>query len=286
MNHVSSTVLRAEQHGPVRRLVLNRPAQRNALNAALVDALTAELADAEQDVATGAVLLTGAGPSFCAGADLRHLLDLHEAGSDPVPFLRTISELTRRIELCPLPVVAVLHGHVVAGGLELALACDVVLAEAGTVIGDGHIRNHLVPGAGSAVRLRRKVGDSLGRWLALTGELLPAERFLAAGWLHAISEPGHAVADGHRLAETLAATANPAQAAFKRMLAELEETPSTEDGLRLELEAFARHWASHDVPGELHRFFARRPAGSPPGGSVRSARSVAKHHGPAAHVDS
>ncbi|WP_158854208.1 enoyl-CoA hydratase/isomerase family protein [Saccharothrix deserti] len=254
-------VLRCEQHGPVRRLVLHRPAQRNALNAALVDALTAALDEAEQDPATRALLIHGSGPSFCAGADLKHLLDLHEADGDPVPFLRTVSALTRRIELSPLPVVAALHGHAVAGGLEIALACDVVVAETGTLIGDGHLRHHLVPGAGSSVRMRRKLGDSLGRWLALSGDLLPAERFLAAGWLHAISDPGHGVADGRRLADVLAAAANPAQSAFKLLLADLDDSPSTEDGLGLELETFAKHWAGHDVASELRGFFTRRTAG-------------------------
>lgn len=254
-------VLRTEQRGPVRRLLLNRPAQRNSLNAALVDALSAALGEAEQDPVTRALVISGAGPSFCAGADLRHLLDLHDAGQLPVPFLRTISELTRRIELSPLPVVAVLHGHAVAGGLEIALACDTVVAETGTLIGDGHIRNHLVPGAGSSVRMRRKLGDALGRWLALSGELLPAERFHAVGWLHTITEPGRAMAEGQRLAESLAAAGNPAQVAFKRLLAGLDDVPSVDKGLRIELDTFARHWDSYDIASELRGFFTRRAAG-------------------------
>jgi enoyl-CoA hydratase len=263
VNDLSSSVLCIEQRGDVRTLMLNRPRQRNALDAALVDALDAALTAAEQDEATRAVLITGAGRSFCAGADLQHLLGLSDAGESPVPFLRTVSDLTRRIEQSPLPVVAALHGHAVAGGLEIALACDAVLAEAGTLIGDGHIRNHLVPGAGSAVRMRRKLGDSLGRWLGLSGELLPAERFLAAGWLHAVVEAGHGTDEGLRLAGVLASAANPAQAAFKQMFAELDEQPAVQQGLALELDAFDRHWSCHDVPRELHRFFARttrRPA--------------------------
>ncbi|GAB2736961.1 enoyl-CoA hydratase/isomerase family protein [Amycolatopsis magusensis] len=260
MSALSDTVVRVEQCGEVRRLVLNRPRQRNALNAVLVDALTAAVIEAEHDPATRAVLVTGAGPGFCAGADLRHLLALSEAGESPVPFLRTVSGLTRRIELSPLPVVAVLHGHAIAGGLELALACDAVLAETGTLIGDGHLRNHLVPGAGSAVRMRRKLGDSLGRWLGLTGELLPAERFLAAGWLHAVVEPGHGVDEGLRVAGVLAAASNPAQAAFKRMFGVLDDEPAVEAGLRLELDEFDRHWSAHDVPDQLRRFFAGRPS--------------------------
>ncbi len=258
MKHISTGALCVEQRGLVRRLVLNRPTRRNALDATLVAALTAALGEAEQDSAVRAVLIYGAGSSFCAGADLQHLLELHDSGRDPTPFLRTVSELTRRIELSPIPMVAALQGHAVAGGMEIALACDAVIAEAGTVIGDGHIRNHLIPGAGASVRLRRKLGDSLGRWLALTGDLLPAERFLAAGWLHAISAPGHVVAEGQRLAEALAAAANPAQAAFKRLLAEIDNAPPVEDGLQLELESFSRHWAAGNVSREIRGFFARR----------------------------
>ena len=133
-------------------------------------------------------------------------------------FLRTVSAFTRRLETSPLPIVAVLHGHAVAGGLELALACDVVVAEAGTLIGDGHIRNNLLPGAGASVRLRARLGDALARWLALTGELLPAEKFLSAGWLHAVVDSGHGATEGQRLAEILAAAADPAQSAYKRLL--------------------------------------------------------------------
>ena len=177
-----------------------------------------------------------------------------------MPFLRTVSDFTRQIEDSPLPVVAVLHGHAVAGGLEIALACDAVLAETGTLIGDGHIRNHLVPGAGSAVRMRRKLGDSLGRWLGLSGELLAAERFLAAGWLHSVVEPGQGADAGLRVAQTLATAANPAQSAMKRLFAELDQVPGVGMGLALELDAFDRHWASCDVPRELRRFFGRRTA--------------------------
>ena len=261
MNDQSGTALRIEQHGAVRRFLLNRPRQRNALDAELIDALTDALTDAEQDAATQAVLIAGAGPSFCAGADLRHLLALNDAGHTPMSFLRTVSAFTRRLETSPLPIVAVLHGHAVAGGLEIALACDVVVAEDGTLIGDGHIRNHLVPGAGASVRMRARLGDALGRWLALSGELLPVERFLPTGWLHAVVESGHGASEGQRLAEILAAAANPAQSAYKLLLADLDESTALEAGLDLELRAFDRHWANHNVPNALRAFLVRRAAG-------------------------
>lgn len=186
---------------------------------------------------------------------------LHEAGDTPIAFLRTVSGFTRRLETSRLPTVAALHGHAVAGGLEIALACDVVVAEAGALIGDSHIRNQLVPGAGASVRMRARLGDALGRWLALSGDLLPAESFFTAGWLHAVVEPGHGATEGQRLAEILTAAANPAQSAYKRLFADLDGSTSLDVGLDRELDAFDRHWANHDVPEALRGFLIRRAAG-------------------------
>ncbi|MEV0550650.1 enoyl-CoA hydratase/isomerase family protein [Nocardia salmonicida] len=254
------TVVLVEQIGAVRSFVLNRPRQRNALNPELVDAMTDALAAAEHHPATRAVLITGAGPSFCAGADLRYLLALADAGASPVPFLRTVSDLTRRIEFSALPVVAALHGHAVAGGLEIALACDAVLAEAGTLIGQGHIRNRLVPGAGSETRVRHKLGDTLGRWLELGGELLPAERFLAA---ESIVQPGCGASEGLHIAQALATTTNSVPEALKKLLAELDQHVSVEERLSRELASFDRHWSARDVPQELRHFLTRRGAKGP-----------------------
>lgn len=259
-NGAADGVLISEQHGPVRWLTMNRPHRRNALDPALVNALDAALRAAEGDPATKAVILRGEGRSFCAGADLRHLLELQRAGEGPERFLHSISELTRRIELSSVPVVAALHGHVVAGGLEIALACDVVLAEADALIGDGHIRNHLLPAAGSSVRMPRKIGEPLARWLALSGELLPVERFASTGWIHEVTPPGELMARARQAARTLATAANPAQAEFKRLFVELESAATVDDALRRETDGFARYWASHDVPAALHAFLNTRSA--------------------------
>ncbi|MFC9665588.1 enoyl-CoA hydratase/isomerase family protein [Nocardia sp. NPDC127606] len=257
MSVVSEAVVLVEQIGPVRVIVLNRPRQRNALNPALVDGLTVALAAAEHDPATKAVLIAGAGPSFCAGADLRHLLTLADAGESPVPFLRTISDLTRRIELSAVPMVAVLHGHAVAGGLEIAWACDAVLGEAGTLIGDGHIRSHLVPGAGSEVHIRHELGDSLGPWLELTDELRPVERFLGP---ESVVRPGRGATEGLRAAKALAAKPNLGRSALQKLLADLDEYVSVEEEWTRELATFERHWSAHDVPRKLRRFLARGSA--------------------------
>ncbi|MEV7225445.1 enoyl-CoA hydratase/isomerase family protein [Polymorphospora sp. NPDC051019] len=242
-----------EQRGEVRWLRLNRPRRRNAIDPALLSALDAAVAAAATDPDTAVVVLAGTGTSFCAGADLRHLRSVAATGADPLDFLGRVSACLDRIERVGKPVVAAVHGHVVAGGLELALVCDVVVAREGTLIGDGHVRNGLLPAAGSSVRLPRRVGEPLARWLALTGGLLPAEAFTASGFVHA-------VAPADRFDELVAATAGrlaraagPAQTGFKNLLYDVRDLPAG-PALAAELDAFGAHWAATDMTAALDRF--------------------------------
>jgi enoyl-CoA hydratase/carnithine racemase len=246
-----------EQAGGVRRLWLDRPERRNAIDARLLAALDAAIAEAGADERVEVVVLAGRGPSFCAGADLRHLLEIAGRPGEPTAFLTEVSAVIARLERCPKPVVAALHGHAVAGGLELALACDVVVAAAGTLIGDGHLRNRLLPAGGSSVRLPRKVGAGLARRLLLGGELLPAEAFLASGWLQAVVPADELHEQADALAQRLALVAGPAQRNMKALLHELEELRPAA-GLDAELRAFAANWAQADVPAALASFFADR----------------------------
>lgn len=253
-----SDVLDVEQSGPVRVLTLNRPHRRNALDAALIDAVDAALTNAEADPDTQAIVLRGAGRSFCAGADLRYLLDLGADGATPTAFLRTVSALATRLETSSLPIVAELHGHAVAGGIELALACDIVVAADSTLIGDGHIRNNLMPAAGAAVRMPHLLGQATARRLALTGELMRADRLAAtsAGWPHEVVPESEVTAAALRIAHTLTDAHGPAQTAYKRLLARTP-TMSAPDALALELEVCAQHWTTHDVATALRKFVNR-----------------------------
>ncbi|MEU6185788.1 enoyl-CoA hydratase/isomerase family protein [Nocardia sp. NPDC047038] len=255
----SSAPVLITRSGPIRTLTLNRPARRNALNPELIEALDTALTEAEQDPHTRCLILAGAGKSFCAGADLQYFLSAVDTPGGPTRFLRRVSAVVTRLETSRLPVVAALHGHAVAGGLELALACDVVVAAETALIGDGHIRNDLLPAAGSSVRLPRKVGDSMARWLALTGQLVPAQRLAATGWLHAVvpAEEVHACAQA--AAMELADASGPAQSAFKALLHTLT-TMDEKHGLARELDDFEEHWNTNDVPAALTAFLQRRSA--------------------------
>jgi enoyl-CoA hydratase len=248
-----------QQQGAIRWLRLNRPERRNAINDELVAALGAAIESADADDTVRAVVIAGNGPSFCAGADLRHLLAISDQPGQPTAFLATVSGLVSRIERCSKPVIAALHGHVVAGGLEIALACDVVLAADGCLIGDGHVRNRLLPAAGSSVRLPRKVGEGLARRLLLGGQLLPATEFVRSGWIASVVTPDSLDEAAGVVAQQLAAVAGPAQTNLKRLLGELEDV-GVGRGLELELEAFDANWTQADVPEALRAFLSPRDA--------------------------
>jgi enoyl-CoA hydratase len=241
------------REGTTRWLVLNRPKHRNALDPDLVGQLDRGLADAVADAGTRVVVIAGEGPSFCAGADLKHLHSLAAAGTDPRLFLGAISDCFTHIEQAPKPMIALVHGHAVAGGLELALACDVVIAQTGALLGDGHIRNALLPAAGSSLRLPRKVGEPLARWLILTGELLPAEALVGSGFVHTVADRAEMRATVDRAATRLGAVPGATQARAKALL----NGPNDRDrdtALRGEMDAFFENWSAPQMLTALQEF--------------------------------
>lgn len=245
--------LLVEQRGAVRWLRLNRPERRNALDVTLIEALDKQITSAEADPATAVVAVAGTGPSFCAGGDFHQFLDLHDRGENPVGFLTEVSACFGRIAAATKPWVAVLHGHAVAGGLELALACDVVVAADTTLIGDGHLARRLVPAGGSSVRLPGAVGRGLARWLLLTGELLPATAFAGTGWLRAIVPEADLPATADRICRQLAGRSSPAQHRLKTLLHRIDGVAS-EAALREELATFAGNWPASSVADALRAF--------------------------------
>ncbi|MET7474849.1 enoyl-CoA hydratase/isomerase family protein [Streptomyces sp. NPDC005648] len=248
-----SEPLLVEQRGPVRWLSLNRPERRNALDTTLVEALDQQITSAEADPGTAVVAVAGKGPSFCAGGDFHQFLELHDAGHNPVDFLTDVSACFNRIAASPKPWVAVLHGHAVAGGLELALACDVVVAADTTLIGDGHLNRRLVPAGGSSVRLPGAVGRGLSRRLLLTGELLPATAFESTGWIHSIVPEADLETTATRICHQLADRHSPAQQRLKALLHRIDGM-APEQALREELATFADNWSASSVADALRDF--------------------------------
>lgn len=206
--------------GPVRRLVLNRPARRNALTPELArsvaDALDAiaEAGDAEL------VVLRGAGGHFCAGLDLHWLRGLGDV--PPVPVLqRGLADFQAAVlaaARCPVPVVAVVEGTAAGFGLDLALACDLRFASSSAAFTSAFARMGLVPDGGSTFTLPRLVGIGPALRLLLAGETLDAEHAHAIGLVDEVVEAGDLDAEVARLAERLTAGATSSVRTIKRLV--------------------------------------------------------------------
>jgi enoyl-CoA hydratase len=177
VNH--ETVL--TEGGAMALLTLNRPEQRNPLDSVTVGRLHELLNAIEADDAVGAVVITGAGPAFCAGGDMRGYQTLYYDPAAFRVFIDDVARLFERLERGPKLSVAMVNGTCLAGGFELMLACDVVTIDADAKIGDGHIRTAQLPGAGGSQRLLRTVGTKRAARLLFTGDLVRGEEAAAMG---------------------------------------------------------------------------------------------------------
>ncbi|GAA4550954.1 enoyl-CoA hydratase/isomerase family protein [Pseudonocardia xishanensis] len=233
---------------------LNRPEQLNALSDALLRSLEATLEQVEADESVRAVVLTGTGEAFCAGADLSQLLERLDGRQDAIlDFVRRAGRTFRRLETSRLPAVAAVNGTAVAGGFELILACDVVFAAPGVRMGDGHLRYGVLPGGGGAVRLERKIPPNAARRLLLTGDLEPAERFREWGLVEEVVPAVELVDRAVAFARRLATRSARGLAEAKRVATAAWDLP-TEEALGLEYDTFADYVASDDLREGLRAF--------------------------------
>jgi len=238
-------------------ITLNRPDALNAITPAVVSGINAALDKAQQSDVR-AVVLTGTGRAFCAGADLKFVRD--EAGKDETAlsrFLDTVLLVMSRLERFPMPVIAALNGLTLAGGLELTLCCDLVVAARSARLGDAHANYGLLPGGGSSVRLPRKIGPTRAKYLLYTGEFVPAEQLLAAGLVNEVVDDDMVIAATETLVAKLV---NKSPLVLRRMKALVDdglEQPSA-IALRQELLASEVHAHSHDLKEGLAAFEEKR----------------------------
>jgi enoyl-CoA hydratase len=172
---VSERLVRRTDVGPVARLTLSRPEKLNAINAAMLRDLRSELEEIATDDSVRCVVLAGAGRSFCAGKDLSDVRD--GIDYDPHPDAATIDML----EGLPQPTVGRIHGHCSTGGLELALACDLLVAAEDARIGDAHARHGIIPLWGMTVRLPERVGVAAAKRMIFTSAVVSGSEAAALG---------------------------------------------------------------------------------------------------------
>lgn len=158
--------------GPVATITLHRPEARNALTLALWDELGRAVAELDVDEGVRAAVLTGTDPAFCAGFDLRGL-----SSEDPEVRDRQVAQQSTHVGMLPphgIPLIAAVNGPAITGGLELALACDVIIASDRARFGDTHARVGAVPGGGLTILLPRRIGPGRARLMSLTGDYVDA----------------------------------------------------------------------------------------------------------------
>ncbi len=252
--------IRYELDGGIATVTLDRPEKRNALDAATVGELRRAVAAAVDDGAR-AILLRGAGPDFCAGADLAEL-ERVATGSTPldnVQAAQSLGALLGEFRRVPIPVVAAVHGHVVAGGAGLATACDIVLARDDTRIGYPEVRLGFVPAMVMAL-LRRIVGEKAAFELVALGEEIDAEQARALGIVTRVYPVETFDGDVAAYVSRLASRSSSALRLIKRLFYGIDGVSFDEAVARgAEVNALAR--MSEDTREGVRRFLERRADG-------------------------
>ncbi|WP_233495852.1 crotonase/enoyl-CoA hydratase family protein [Geodermatophilus sp. TF02-6] len=198
--------------GPVLTITLNRPHVRNAIDAALSRAAAAAFRDFDDDPGLSIAVLTGAGGHFCAGMDLKAFSRGEAVGAEGGGLLGLTRQPTRK------PVIAAVEGYALAGGFEVALACDMVVAAEGARFGIPEVSRGLMAGSGGLVALATHLPRAVAAEIAFTGRQLSAQEAARWGLVNAVVADGGAVARARELAAEIAANSPSAVAASKSVL--------------------------------------------------------------------
>ena len=250
------STVRFARDGGVVHLTLDRPDQLNAISPALLQDLDGACAEVERDASVKAVALTGAGRGFCAGADLTVVQTLAPDPDRWAQFMGLWHRVFDRIERLPVPVVAGVHGVALAGGLELTLVCDLVVADEDAKLGDQHANFALVAGGGGSQRLPRLIGARRAKELMLLGGWLTAEHALAWGLVNRVAPRGTVAEATLDLARELAAKSGAASRTAK-LLVDRGLDVDLRTGLELEKRKVAEHMRTDDAAAGLRAFMTR-----------------------------
>lgn len=167
-------------------ITLNRPDSLNAFDDGMVKQIGCLFESILNDEEISAVVITGAGRAFCAGADLKFQANLMERGeiAAEAEFSRSVQRMMKKIRDTKVPTIAAVNGIAVAGGLEIVLSCDLVMAKRSARLGDGHIKSGMLPGGGSSAILPKKIPKNIAKMVLFTGELYDASDWVRWGLIN------------------------------------------------------------------------------------------------------
>ncbi|WP_249011093.1 crotonase/enoyl-CoA hydratase family protein [Conexibacter sp. DBS9H8] len=249
----SGAELLVERRGPTLVMTLNRPEVRNAVNASLAEALACALADLDADEALRVGILTGRGASFCSGLDLKAFL----AGEPRSVEGRGFAGLTEAPPAKPL--IAAVEGAAMAGGFEMVLACDLVVAGDGASFGLPEVRRGLIAGSGGLIRLPHRIPPQIAMEYALTGDMMSAAEAHRWGLVNRLAPTGEALGTAQALAARIAGNA-PLSIAFSKELITGAATWTEAEAWDRQRQRLDTVIASADAREGAEAFVQKRPA--------------------------
>ncbi len=239
-------------------ITMNRPQAMNSITPEVLKGIESALDMATSENGVRAVVITGTGRAFCAGADLKYVQSQTSDGTAGASqFLDAVLATMNRLASFPMPVIAAVNGMALAGGLELVLCCDLVIAARSAKLGDAHANYGLLPGGGGSVRLPRKIGPTRAKYLLYTGDFVAADELLAAGLVNAVVDDGELIPAVEALVAKLVGKS---PLGLRRMKALIDDGlgQPIESALRLELLASEVHANSEDMKEGLAAFNEKR----------------------------
>ncbi|MFF2445669.1 enoyl-CoA hydratase/isomerase family protein [Neobacillus sp. NPDC058068] len=247
-----------ERRGAGAWIILNSPENMNSVSSTMLQELETVLSECQSDRSIQAVVLTGTGQAFCAGADLKNVLSsLKPSQPGMKDFLDMFDEVCGLIRKMPKPVIAAINGLALAGGLELVMCCDIVFAAESSKIGDAHSNFGVFPGAGGAAVLPKKIGLNRAKYLLFSGDFLSAAEMERFGLVNKVVPDGELSFEVEKFVEKLAAKSPLVLSRMKEVAnAALDQTQDA--ALRHEMLNLRQHVRSYDLAEGLKAFAEKR----------------------------
>ncbi|WP_308589483.1 enoyl-CoA hydratase-related protein [uncultured Oscillibacter sp.] len=238
-------------------ITIDRPEALNAINGAVIEDLEKAIAEVEQDGELGCLIVTGAGRSFVAGADIgvQQPFDL-TAGRN---WGRRGSALMRRIEKLEIPTIAAVNGFALGGGCELAMACDIILASEKAKFGQPEVTLGITPGFSGTQRLPRRIGVAKAKELIFSGKVIKAEEAKDMGLVNAVFAPEELMNGALEMARSFAKNA-PIAVKYSKACIDRGMQMDIDDGIALENEMFGMCYATEDQKEGMTAFLEKRSA--------------------------
>ena len=242
-----------ERHDRVGLITLNRPEALNALNLELMHELVAAACELDDDTGIGAIVITGAGKAFAAGADIKEMVDKDSVEMYAADWFSGWSRFTA----VRTPMIAAVSGYALGGGCELAMMCDIVIAGDTAKFGQPEIKLGVIPGMGGSQRLTRAVGKAKAMDLILTGRTMDAVEAERAGLVSRVVPADTVLEEAMSTAATIGSHSLPITMMAKEVVNAAYET-MLENGIRFERRVFHATFATEDQKEGMSAFVEKR----------------------------